>query len=164
MYATRLLNSELSIKLDGWTIRGKSVGGRETAIIINELSVIFDVGYQADKLETIQNILITHGHADHIGCLHFCQASKKLQNIVTPWQIIMPQNCLEPFKVISTAISSLGRGGFPLEFHDCEFKDGIEKKVIEKKVIKQFEKLRANNVIMAEDCKEISLINKSNYV
>src|SRR5437868_2581348 len=118
MYATRLPNGELAIKLDNWTIRGKSVGGRETAIIINELSVVFDVGYQVDKLETIQNVLISHGHGDHIGCLHMCYSSRKQKNITTPWQIIMPQYCYEPFKTITTAVSSLARGGSH-EFSKC---------------------------------------------
>ena len=55
----RLPNGELVIKLDNFTIRGKSTGGKETALIIEELSVIFDVGFQADKLEMIQNILMS---------------------------------------------------------------------------------------------------------
>ena len=155
----RLPNGELVIKLDNFTIRGKSTGGKETALIIEELSVIFDVGFQADKLETIQNITISHSHMDHFGCLHFCHGSKKLQNITTPYQIIMPQNCLEPFKAISTAVSSLGRGGFPIEFQNCTFEDGKEQKVI-----RPFEHLRADNVVMAEDCKEIFLMNKNNFV
>lgn len=156
---TKLPNGELMIKLDNWTIRGKSTGGQETAITIEELSVLFDCGYQLDKLESIQNILISHSHCDHIGCLHFCQASKKLHKITKPWQIIMPRNCLEPFKTITTAFSSLGRGGYPLEFHDCKFDDGTEMKVI-----KPFEKLRVDNIVISENCKEIPLINKTNFI
>lgn len=155
----KLPNGELVIKLDNWTIRGKSTGGLETAITIEELSVIFDVGYQADKLEAIQNVLISHGHMDHIGCLHMCYASKQLHKIITPWQIILPQNCYEPFRTITTAMSSLGRGGYPIEFYDCKFNDSVECKVL-----KPFERLRVNNIAMAEDCKHLPLINKANFV
>ncbi len=71
----------------------------------------------------------------------------------------MPQNCYEPFKTITTAISCLARGGYPIEFQDCKFQDGTEQKVI-----KPFEKLRTDKVVFSEDCKEVSLINKANFV
>jgi hypothetical protein len=61
-------NGEFNIELEGFIIYGKSVGGRETAIVIKNLSIIFDVGYQATNLETMANVLISHGHCDHISC------------------------------------------------------------------------------------------------
>lgn len=157
---TRLPNGELTVKLGNLTLRGKSTGGKETAIIIEELSVIFDVGYQADKVETIQNVFVSHGHGDHIGCLHFCNYSRKLQNITNPWQVIMPQCCIEPFRVIATAVSSLARGGFPREFHECKFENDT---TTTKLTIKPFDKLRIDKLIPAEECKDIPLIHKPNY-
>ncbi len=160
MYIVPVLlpNGELMIKLNNLTIRGKSTGGKETSIIVEELSIAFDAGYPISKLETVQNVAISHGHADHISCLHLFQSSKKQKHITTPWQIIMPENCIEPFKTITTVFSSLARGGYPIEFRECKFDDGSVQKVI-----KPYENLR-NHTVIAEECKEVPMINKKNFI
>ena len=153
----KLPNGELSIKLDGITIRGKSIGGRETSIIVEELATAFDMGFQPYKLESIRNVFITHGHTDHIGSLHFCSVDRKLQNINNTWQVVMPESCIQPFKCITTLISSLGRGGYPIGFIDIKSDDDT---II--KTIKPFEKLFIDNLIDSEHCKYVSLIGKTN--
>lgn len=107
------------------------------------------------KLESIRNILITRGHTDHIGCLHYC-VGRNLQHVSNTWQIIMPDNCILPFKCITTAISSLNRGGYPNNFVDVDAEDTSFK------TIKPFEKLRVDNLITSESCNDIPLVDKTN--
>jgi ribonuclease Z len=159
MSVTHCDNGELSIKLDNLTFRGKSIGGRETSIMVEELSLVFDLGYQPDKIESIRNVLISHGHTDHIGCLHFCQINRKLKKTTLPWQIILPKCYIPALKVISTAFSSLNRGGYPHGFFDCQFDDEIEIK----KTIKPFNKLFVDQLIEAENCSDIPFINQNGY-
>jgi ribonuclease Z len=149
---------EFTVKLGEFTIRGRSVGGCETCIIIEELAIAFDMGYQAELLENVQNVFISHGHMDHIGCLQYCHANRALHNITCPWQIVMPQCYIDPFKTIATAFSSLGRGGYPREFQKCTFADGKEMNVI-----KPFEKMRVSKLQDSETCNYFSLINKTNF-
>lgn len=163
---TRNRNGELSIKLEGLTIRGKSIGGFETCIMVDELSVAFDMGYQPDKVEAIQNIFITHGHPDHSGCLHFCHANRRQKHITLPWQIVMPAGYILPFKVMAAATSSMSRGGFPILFTDClvlpsETKSDESQDL--RKLILPFDKLMVDRLQEAETCKRIPLIQKPNY-
>lgn len=150
-------DGEFSIKLGNFTIRGKSTGGHHTSMIIEELSVVFDMGYQPEKVESIQNVFISHGHLDHIGCLPYCHANRKLNNIKLPWQVVMPKVYIPSFKSLASAISSLGRGGYPKGFEDCYF--GDEKTAT--KVIKPFEVLAIDSLVEAESCKSLPLINKN---
>ena len=159
MSLIRNKNGEFVVKLGNWTIRGKSQGGKETAIIIEELSIVFDMGYQPEKIEAIQNVLISHGHCDHIGCLHFCHANRKLQNIKLPWMVVMPQCYMAPFKVFATAMSSMGCGGYPKAFAECQFLDEKDSTV----TIKPYDKLVIDKFIESEQCKDLPLIHKSNY-
>ena len=47
---------ELTMKFGNLTVRGKSTGGRETCMIIEELSIAFDMGYQPALIEKLRNI------------------------------------------------------------------------------------------------------------
>ncbi|AYV80377.1 MAG: tRNaseZ [Harvfovirus sp.] len=161
MSLNRDRNGELSIKLDGYTIRGKSIGGRETSFIIQELSVVFDMGYQPDKIETIQNAFISHGHADHIGCLHFMYANKKLQHITSPWQLIMPKSYIPSFIAMASASSSCNRGGFPAGFTECYLTKAADPSI---QVLIPFKSLQVDKLIPAEECQLIPLIDKNNFL
>lgn len=132
---------EFIIKLNNFTIRGRSIGGCETCILIDELGVAFDAGYQADKLENMSNLFISHGHLDHIGCLQFCNAKRKLHHINNPWQIVMPKCYIEPYKILVTAASSMQRGG----------------------VTKPSQSSNMQELMASEDCIKQPLINKQNF-
>ena len=50
-----------------YTIRGYSRAGLRTSILIDEINVVFDMGYANDRAFSFDNKLISHGHTDHIG-------------------------------------------------------------------------------------------------
>src|SRR5215217_4262932 len=52
-----------------YTLRGVSVGGVYTSIAVPELGIVFDAGTSPRSTSAMDTILLSHGHADHIGAL-----------------------------------------------------------------------------------------------
>ena len=107
-------NGETSIKLVinklPYTIFGYSRAGLKTSILINEINIVFDMGYSHEKAFSFDNKLISHGHSDHIGALHFDYNARKLYNITKERLIIMPKQCIQPFLMIASAFSEMNCG------------------------------------------------------
>ena len=97
------------MKVSNWTIRGISIAGRHTTILVDELRVCFDLGIILDNIERTQTVLISHGHGDHIGSLHTFLSLRHLHKLVPPL-CVMPDVCIPPFKILSSAASALDRG------------------------------------------------------
>lgn len=103
----------IKIKINNqyFTIRGFSRGGLRTCILIDEFNVVFDMGYSNDRAFSYDNKLISHGHTDHIGALHTDHCARKLFNIHHKERLyIMPFQCIQPFKMIASAISEMNCG------------------------------------------------------
>ena len=149
-------NGELLIRLLNLTIRGKSIGGCCTCIVIDDLNIAFDMGYNPCKTEKLTDVFISHGLADHIGCLHFCHATKKLNHNFSPWRMTIPGCYIEPFKIMATAVSSLGRGGGPINMMTVKTDDGVVN------TIKPYDKFICD-IIPSELCTHIDLIGNSTY-
>jgi ribonuclease BN (tRNA processing enzyme) len=115
-------NGETYIKIfvgsQTYTIRGYSRAGLRTCICIDELNVVFDMGYANERAFSFDNKLISHGHNDHIGALHIDHCTRKLNNIIKKKLFMMPRQCIKPFKIVSTAISEMncGRSGENIKF------------------------------------------------
>jgi len=92
------------------TISGYSRAGLKTSILIKELNVVFDMGYVNEQAFSFDNKLISHGHADHIGSLHFDYNARKLYNIKKNRLLIMPDQCIKPFLIISSSFSHMNCG------------------------------------------------------
>lgn len=107
-------NGETYLKLkvgsQTWTLRGFSRAGLKTSILVNELNVVFDMGYSNDRAFSFDNKLISHGHNDHIGGLYSDHCARKFQKILKERLIIMPKQCIKPFKMIATAVSEMNCG------------------------------------------------------
>jgi ribonuclease Z len=103
-----------------YTIRGYSRAGLKTCILIDEFNVCLDMGYSNDRAFSYDNKLITHGHNDHIGALHFDSCARKLYNIEKAKLLIMPKQCINPFKLITTAVSEMncGKSGENIKIFD----------------------------------------------
>ena len=97
------------MKIGNWTIRGVSIAGRHTTIAVDELKVCFDLGIIIDNIERTETVLISHGHGDHIGSLHIFLALRHLHKLNPPL-CVMPEVCIPPFKILSSAASALDRG------------------------------------------------------
>ena len=117
-------NGETYIKLHvgshAYTLRGYSRAGLRTCICIDELNVVFDMGYANERAFSFDNKLISHGHNDHIGALHIDHCARKLNNITKKKLFIMPKQCIRPFRIIASAVSEMncGKPGDNFKFFD----------------------------------------------
>ena len=137
---------KLKIGSQTYTLRGYSRAGLKTSILVDELNIGFDMGYSSERSFSFDNKLISHGHTDHIGALHYDHCARKLFKLNRDKLFIMPRQCVKPFRMITTAISEMNCG-----------KPGES--------IKIFTHLLETNIVESEDCENNyqSLIN-SEYV
>ena len=143
-------NGETFIKVkigsQNYTIRGYSRAGLRTSILIDEFNIVFDMGYTNERAFSYDNKMISHGHNDHIGALHADYCARKLYNIEKQKLIIMPKQCIKPFKMIAAAVSEMNCG-----------KSG--------EYIKVFDTLLLTDIVEAESCADpdhmINLIGSS---
>ena len=89
-----------------YTVRGVSVGGVYTSIAVPELSVLFDVGIAPRSLGGIDTILLSHGHADHVGALPSLLGIRALHGKTRPPRVVMPR---EIFGDLTTALAALSK-------------------------------------------------------
>jgi ribonuclease Z len=103
-----------------WYFEGFSRAGLETTIICPQLNITFDAGRMSPLAAAQDNILISHGHMDHIGSLHFGHSSRKLNNNIKHRMIMMPNQCIEPCKHIAAAFSEMNCGRNTNKIHPIE--------------------------------------------
>ncbi len=95
-----------------YTIRGVSVGGVYTSLAVPELGLVFDAGIAPRSSGGIDTILLSHGHADHVGALASLLGIRALHGKQTPPRVIMPAEIVEDLTTALDALSRLQR--FPL--------------------------------------------------
>ena len=95
------------------TIRGISVGGVYTSLCVPELGLVLDCGAPPRSSGGQDTILLSHGHADHIGALPALLGIRGLHGKSKPPRVIMPAEIVDDLQVALAALSKLQR--FPLE-------------------------------------------------
>ena len=102
---------KLTIKPSGFdaiTIAGQSVAGQRTCLVIDKLSLCFDIGVCFDVAIPQQYIFVSHGHIDHIGGLITHSLSRKILKMSRP-NYYMPAEAISNFKIAHDALKSLNR-------------------------------------------------------
>ena len=103
-------NGITNCNIGQFSIQGYSRAGIMTYFIIPSLNLVFDAGMMNPLASAQDNILISHGHMDHCGGIHTSHSSRLMNENDTMRQIIMPEQCIVPFQVISAAFSEMNRG------------------------------------------------------
>jgi ribonuclease Z len=94
----------LRVQAGPYTIRGVSVGGLYTSLQVPELGVLLDVGIAPRSCTGAQHLLVTHGHADHLGALFTLLGARGL-NRLPPVRLYVPSDTLED---VTAALEALG--------------------------------------------------------
>jgi ribonuclease Z len=107
-----------------YTVRGISVGGIYTSLAVPELGLAFDAGAPLRSSAGIDTILLSHGHADHVGALPALLGIRSLVSKPRPPRVVMPAEILDDLTAALTALSRLQR--FPLEIDPIGLRPGDE--------------------------------------
>lgn len=96
------------IQAGPYTIKGVSVGGVYTSLCVPELDVLFDVGISPRSFVGVDNLLISHGHADHIGALPALMGVRGLSRKTSP-RTFLPAEIVEDVREALAALSRIQR-------------------------------------------------------
>lgn len=107
-----------------YTIRGVSVGGVYTSLAVPELHLVLDAGISPRSAGGIDTILLSHGHADHVGALPALLGIRALHGKTKPPRIVMPAEIVEDLQTALAALSRLQR--WPLEIEAVGMLPGDE--------------------------------------
>jgi ribonuclease Z len=113
-----------SVTAGPYTIRGVSVGGVYTSLAVPELQLVFDAGISPRSAGAIDTILLSHGHADHIGALPAMLGIRALHGKQKPPRVVMPAEIVDDLQAALTALSRLQR--WPLEIEAIGMLPGDE--------------------------------------
>lgn len=75
---------EDEIQIAGLHVEGIAEGGVETNIRVPELKLMFDIGMCPPGALRYQQLLISHGHADHLGGLHYFISQRGMMKLPPP--------------------------------------------------------------------------------
>lgn len=107
-----------------YTVRGVSVGGVYTSLQVPELGVLFDAGISPRSFGAIDTILLSHGHADHVGALPALLGIRGLHGKTRPPRVVMPAEIVGDLTTALAALTRLQR--WPLEIEAIGMNPGDE--------------------------------------
>lgn len=107
-----------------YSVRGISVGGVYTSLAVPELGIVFDAGASPRSSCGIDTIVLSHGHADHVGALPAMLGIRALSGKTRPPRVVMPAEIVDDLTAALAALSRLQR--FPLEIEAIGMHPGDE--------------------------------------
>jgi ribonuclease Z len=106
-HIARILSAMLTTVTAGpYTVRGISVGGVYTSLAVPELGLVLDAGAPPRSAAAIDTILLSHGHADHVGSLAALLGIRALFGKTRPPRVVMPAEIVDD---LTTALGALAR-------------------------------------------------------
>jgi len=105
------------------SVVGVSVGGVYTSLLVPELDTIFDVGIAPRSFVGASNVLISHGHADHVGSLGSLIGLRGLARLPAP-TVYLPEEIKDDVEEAIRALSRTQRR--PLEVPFVPMRPGVD--------------------------------------
>lgn len=90
------------IEMGEFSLAGYSVAGEESIIIAPELDCCFDIGKCPREGLTVNHVLLTHGHADHMAGITYYFAQRDFQGNMGGTALV-PENLVEPLEGLMAA-------------------------------------------------------------
>lgn len=97
------------VRAEPYTVRGMSLGGVYTSLHVPELDLVFDCGIALRSASAVTTLLLSHGHADHVGALTTFLGIRALHGGRTPLRVIMPAEIVDELQAGLRAMSALQR-------------------------------------------------------
>jgi ribonuclease Z len=113
-----------SVTAGPYTVRGVSIGGVYTSLAVPELGLVFDAGISPRSAGGIDTILLSHGHADHIGALPALLGIRGLHGKTRPPRVVMPAEIVEDLQAALASLTRLQR--WPLDIEAIGMRPGDE--------------------------------------
>lgn len=100
------------IKLQGHSIRARSIGGLETCIDLPTMGLAFDIGRCPAWAVGRPELLFTHAHVDHLGGVVAHAASRALVGMRAP-TYVLPAHAVQPLGRVFDAWRELDGANLP---------------------------------------------------
>ena len=95
-------------KVGPFTIKGLSLAGIYTSLAVPELNALLDVGLAPRHVCGLDNLFLSHGHADHIGALGTFLGIRGLMQKPVP-RVFLPEEIVEDVRAALQSLSRLQR-------------------------------------------------------
>ncbi|GAB4568150.1 MAG: ribonuclease Z [Haliangiales bacterium] len=113
-----------TLKTGRHTVRGLSLGGVYTSLMVPELGAMFDVGVAPRSFAGAKRLFLSHGHADHVGALMSFLGLRALMGHQKPLEVFMPAEICEQVQTLLAAAAPLQR--YALEIDPRPMEPGQE--------------------------------------
>lgn len=97
---------EDDLEIGGMHLMGIAEGGVETNIRVPELKLMFDVGMIPRAALSFHRVLVSHGHADHLGGIHYYLSQRRMMKM-PPAIIHVPAEIVAPLETLLGAWSQI---------------------------------------------------------
>jgi len=90
------------LPMGDFSLAGYTVAGEESVILVPELDVAFDIGKCPREALNVNNVLLSHGHADHMAGLPYYFAQRDFQGIAGG-KALVPVDLVGPLEDLMAA-------------------------------------------------------------
>ncbi len=86
-----------TLEVAGLTLHGITRGGIETCLMVKELRLMFDIGMCPPGFQKYRDVLVSHGHSDHMGGIAYLISHRRMIGARPP-RIHVPAEVVEPVR------------------------------------------------------------------